>query len=110
MKRSGPLRRLTPLPAPVAPLGRRTRLRARGGQRGPDRAVRAAVAQRDRGCRLAGRLDVACWGPCCHLHHIRRRSQGGSNDADNLVALCPGHHAWVHEHPRAAAALGLLAL
>lgn len=43
-------------------------------------------------------------------HHIVRRSQGGSNDAANLVTLCAAGHAWVHANPQAAADLGLLSL
>jgi len=44
-----------------------------------------------------------------HLHHILRRSQGGSHDASNLLALCPQCHGHVHDHPAWAKAEGLLA-
>jgi hypothetical protein len=52
-------------------------------------AVRAFVLQRDGccvmdGCRSRYRLQP---------HHIRQRSDGGSNDPDNLVTLC-----WYHHH------------
>jgi len=44
-------------------------------------------------------------GRCCdcggkvfrmHTHHITPKSQGGSDDADNLITLCPYHHAKRH--------------
>ncbi len=37
--------------------------------------------------------------PCGgHLsrHHIRYRSEGGTNDPCNLITLCRKHHDWVH--------------
>lgn len=30
-------------------------------------------------------------------HHIIFKSQGGKDEIDNLVTLCPGHHKEVHE-------------
>lgn len=55
-------------------------------------ATRRHVLARDHGCRVPGcgakkRLDV---------HHIVHRADGGTNDADNLVALCPWHHRLHH--------------
>lgn len=44
-----------------------------------------------------------------HVHHIRRRSQGGGNELSNLVTLCSFHHDWVHTHVAEAVELGLLA-
>ena len=41
------------------------------------------------GCRSARNLD---------LHHIVGRASGGSHEADNLVLLCGGHHALLHEN------------
>lgn len=45
--------------------------------------------------------------PCCvycgepapglHLHHVIRRSQGGTDTVDNLVALCFGCHMALHD-------------
>ena len=29
-----------------------------------------------------------------HLHHIIKRAEGGSEDTENLVYLCPNHH-WI---------------
>lgn len=53
-------------------------------------AVRMAAYERDGGCcRVCGRH---C-GDTPGLHHIVYRSQGGSNDLDNLVTIgwVPGH-------------------
>jgi hypothetical protein len=56
-------------------------------------ATRRAVLIRDQrhcrvpGCRHATFLDV---------HHIVPRSQGGRNEADNLLTLCGAHHRAVH--------------
>jgi HNH endonuclease len=56
-------------------------------------AVRRAVLQRDHhrccvpGCKNATFLD---------LHHIQPRSQGGSNDPENLRTVCGAHHRAVH--------------
>ena len=39
-----------------------------------------------------------CSGAAAHLHHIRYRSHGGSNERWNLVSLCVAHHlAGVHQ-------------
>lgn len=68
-------------------------------------AVREVVLERDRGCRLP--MRHRCIGDL-HVHHITRRSQGGTNDPWNLVALCAWAHLWVHEHPAQATEMGML--
>jgi hypothetical protein len=56
-------------------------------------AIRREVFWRDRGrcivpgCRNATYVD---------LHHLDLRSEGGSNDPDNLVVLCGAHHGALH--------------
>jgi hypothetical protein len=56
-------------------------------------ATRRAVLRRDHqrcvvpGCRNARFLD---------LHHVQPRSEGGGNDADNLITLCGAHHRAAH--------------
>jgi hypothetical protein len=56
-------------------------------------AVRRAVLQHDRGrCRVPG---------CSHatfvdVHHIQPRSEGGRNEAGNLITLCGAHHRAAH--------------
>jgi 5-methylcytosine-specific restriction endonuclease McrA len=57
-------------------------------------SVRAAVLARDRhrcattGCRSTHFLEV---------HHVKRRTEGGSNRAENLITLCSRCHGFVHE-------------
>jgi 5-methylcytosine-specific restriction endonuclease McrA len=70
--------------------------------------ARAYVIARDGGC-LGHRYGIphACFGGL-HVHHVRRRSQGGTNDPSNLVTLCGAAHQWTHEHPTQAHAMGLL--
>jgi hypothetical protein len=120
VKRSGPLRRLTPLRARStlkrsAPLERSTplarQLRRTTGKRkalGVPSDIKAQVLARDAGCR-ASRLvaDVRCWGPV-DPHHVLRRSQGGPDTVDNLIAVCRAHHDWIHQHPARSYDLGLL--
>ncbi len=42
------------------------------------------------------------------VHHVIRRSQGGSNLIANLRLLAYDCHQWVHDHPTQARAIGLL--
>lgn len=42
------------------------------------------------------------------VHHRRLRSQGGTHDLSNLVALCDTAHRWAHDNPLAAQQLGLI--
>jgi 5-methylcytosine-specific restriction endonuclease McrA len=57
-------------------------------------SVRAAVLARDRhrcatpGCRSTHFLEV---------HHVKPRTEGGSNRAENLITLCSRCHGFVHE-------------
>lgn len=37
------------------------------------------------------------FAPILHQHHIRPSSEGGCNDKDNLVYLCPNCHALIHQ-------------
>lgn len=41
-------------------------------------------------CRICG-FDLAV-----HTHHIMHKKDGGSNHLDNLITLCPNHHALAH--------------
>lgn len=62
-----------------------------------------AVVARDGACRVCGRVpvpfgsyaDPATWG---HVHHIRYRSAGGSDELSNLVLLCGQCHDDEHQH------------
>ncbi|MCU0289413.1 MAG: HNH endonuclease [Acidobacteria bacterium] len=51
-----------------------------------------AVLDRDNGKCVICEFDVVV-----HAHHIESRSDGGSNHLDNMVTLCPNHHAMVHK-------------
>lgn len=61
-------------------------------QRTVPRHTRRLVLDRDRGCRYPGCASTR------HLevHHIVHWILGGLTDLDNLVALCPRHHAAHH--------------
>ena len=56
------------------------------------RSVREAVLERDNHtCQKCGQHDDL------HVHHIKHRADGGSNEADNLVTLCDRCHAEEHK-------------
>jgi 5-methylcytosine-specific restriction endonuclease McrA len=47
--------------------------------------------------RAYGSACVICgFDHVVEVHHIIPRSQGGPDDLDNLVPLCPNHHAMAH--------------
>jgi 5-methylcytosine-specific restriction endonuclease McrA len=52
--------------------------------------TRLALQRDGAKCRLCG-FDVVM-----HVHHIIHKARGGNNDLDNLITLCPNHHAMVH--------------
>lgn len=46
------------------------------------------IRARDKGfCQVPG-----CSRAAAHAHHIKHRSQGGSDDPSNLISLCAAHH------------------
>jgi hypothetical protein len=56
--------------------------------RGPRSDGKRLALQRDRGaCRICG-FDVIV-----HVHHIDPKRNGGAGGIDNLITLCPNHHA-----------------
>lgn len=56
-------------------------------------AVRAQVLQRDgRRCTVARLLGGDCSDEPLHVHHIVPRSDGGTDDVDNLATACATHH------------------
>lgn len=62
--------------------------------------VKARDRMRCRWCnRPGGALDA---------HHIRRRSQGGKDEAANLVSVHRICHEYIHAHPAEAKARGFL--
>ncbi len=61
----------------------------------PPMSVRDRVGKRDHGrCQFPG-----CECSASSLHHIIFRSQGGRNDEENLVSLCPYHHTISKDSP-----------
>ena len=58
----------------------------------------AVIARQNGKCLLCGR-------PIEHVHHVRPRSQGGSDHIDNLAGLCCACHQKVHTDPAAKARL-----
>jgi HNH endonuclease len=62
-------------------------------RRRPDKALRKAARERDRGrCRYPG-----CESRRVDLHHIRHWASGGRTDLDNLISLCKKHIGDVHD-------------
>lgn len=52
--------------------------------------IRARIVERDGGC-SARFLGTPCLG-VVDVHHIRPREEGGTDEDDNLLALCHRHH------------------
>ena len=62
--------------------------------------------------RASLRCEIRVWDICegrasC-IHHKLRRSQGGGNDVDNLLAACNSCHQYCHDHPVESYAKGWL--
>ncbi|MFT3888546.1 MAG: DUF222 domain-containing protein [Arachnia sp.] len=55
-------------------------------------AQRRALTIRDGGCVFPG---CTVGDPECHAHHVTPWWQGGRSDLENLILLCPYHHAMV---------------
>lgn len=50
-----------------------------------------------------GRCQICLWSPrtkynenLCHGHHIHWLSRGGADELNNLMLVCPNHHAAIH--------------
>ena len=51
----------------------------------------------------SGRCQICQWSPVnvygkelCHGHHIQWLSRGGADELQNMVLVCPNHHAAIH--------------
>lgn len=51
---------------------------------------------------------TGCFGVAGHAHHLRRRSQGGADNVDNLLMVCPPCHSAIHANPSLAVKKGHL--
>lgn len=58
--------------------------------------------------RSTGGKCVLCPRDAAHLHHRKLRSQGGTDDPDNLIPLCNGCHETIHANPEWAMEHGLI--
>jgi len=119
MKRSGPLRRKTPLDrgapperrtrlAPVSPKRRRLNVERR-------KFVDHILTTRTR-CEsgtIIRTVDAShrCGGFSTDVHEVLTRARGGDIlDPDNVRAICRSCHDWIHHNPGIALELELLAI
>ena len=72
------------------------------------RAARRSIQARSQG-RCEARIEGICTGIGVLAHHVRRRSQGGGDIAQNLLWLDDACHTWIHAHPAESVELGFLA-
>lgn len=56
-----------------------------------------AASRADGSCEA--RCHNECEGRGAQAHHIQRRSQGGSDGAENLLWVCHLCHQWIHDNP-----------
>jgi len=75
-----------PIPSPGAPV------LARAKQTIAPALRRAVVARDHRRCRVPGCRNSVF----LDVHHIDLRSEGGPNDAENLIMVCGAHHRAAH--------------
>lgn len=106
MKRSGPIKRRTPLKAKSAKTAKRDRNRAK--------FRREQLADRPH-CEARQTIWTAepTWSGCTRwatdLHEPLTRARGGSVlDPANTIATCRQCHEWVHRFPKKATEIGLL--
>jgi 5-methylcytosine-specific restriction endonuclease McrA len=52
--------------------------------------TRSKVLERDGGCVICGAIEDLT------VHHLISAAEGGTNDADNLAAVCLRHHQAIH--------------
>jgi len=76
--------------APIAPTDAPPLTRAK--QTIPPALRRTVLARDHRRCRVPGCRNSAY----LDVHHLQLRSEGGANDAENLLPLCGAHHRAAH--------------
>lgn len=52
--------------------------------------------------------SVGCTHRATQIHHIKGRYGTLLVDKNNLMLLCPEHHAWIHDNAKEARKRGLL--
>lgn len=70
-------------------------------------SVKPQVRERSGGL-CEARVSPRCSGRGTHVHHRQLRSQGGTNDVENLLDVCVSCHSFIHANPAKSYALGLL--
>lgn len=95
-----------PIPRSTKPIRRKSKkLRKKDEVWGE---VRQIVLARDK-FQCVAKISQYCSGNGEHIHHLLRRSAGGSHDPENLISLCAACHGWVHNHPAESRQRGWLA-
>jgi hypothetical protein len=71
--------------------------------------MRPLVHARSKG-KCEARIPGVCTFKASHIHHRKLRSQGGTNDLENLRDLCLSCHRVIHDNPEWAQQVGLIVL
>ena len=119
LRRGGPLKRRTPLRHMSRKRSKQQRLRREmvhdelSKRELCEAGARIRVYRKsDLGKAYAGNRDdrgYRCGGLAVDLHEPLTRARGGSIlDPANTFAVCRTCHEWIHAHPKAATAIGLL--
>lgn len=91
---------------------KRSPLKRTGKKSNLDRAE-LALSKGEVLARSAGHCEAHDFSPHCTrvgtvLHHVKRRSQGGGNEPENLLWLCVPCHDAIHQNPELARKAGYL--
>lgn len=109
--RRTPLTRRTPL-ARGGTLARRTRIRQVSDRRRRRDSTypssRRQVYERANGMCEAQVGGGVCEGPGWQVHHLAGRGGPDPHRLENLLLTCAPCHRWIHAHPEAAYAVGLM--
>jgi hypothetical protein len=99
VKRGGYLRRRTPLVSRGWPQGTSARRLAPRSKKADAFAVELDAITPLLVLRSHGLCEVCLRALATHRHHRLRRSQGGTNDLDNLLYVCSNCHELIHHYP-----------